>query len=148
MNVNVSVWMMILWLVNCYLVISSLFSKPRQFKVESDDKNEDSDEVVVASAIVTLVIGIIFIAISIWYLGAAASTVNNTLFTFFSAALIIATIIKIPKVLQLCSKVINKETIEPKKKELSALSLIKILHLIYFGYYVFTGISLFEVILK
>lgn len=148
MNVNVSVWMMILWLVNCYLVISSLFSKPRQFKVESDDKNEDSDEVAVASAIVTLVIGIIFIAISIWYLGAAASTVNNTLFTFFSAALIISTIIKIPKVLQLCSKVINKETIEPKKKELSALSLIKILHLIYFGYYVFTGISLFEVILK
>lgn len=148
MNVNVSVWMMILWLVNCYLVISSLFAKPRQFKVESDDKNEDSDEVAVVTAIIALVVGIVFIAISIWYLGAAASTVNNTLFTFFSAALIIATIVKIPKVLELCGKVINKEAIEPTKKGLSALILIKILHLVYFGYYIFTGISLFEVILK
>lgn len=148
MNANVSVWMMILWLVNCYMVISSLFSKPRQFKVESDDKNEASDEVAVVLSIVALVVGIVFIAIRIWYLGAAASTVNNTLFTLFSAALIIATIVKIPKVLQLCGKVANKETIKPTKKGLSALSLITILHLVYFGYYVFTGISLFDVILK
>ena len=56
MNANVSVWMMILWLVNCYMVISSLFSNPRQFKVESDDKNEASDEVAVVLSIVALVV--------------------------------------------------------------------------------------------
>ena len=60
MNANVSVWMMILWLVNCYMVISSLFSNPRQFKVESDDKNEASDEVAVVLSIVALVVGIVF----------------------------------------------------------------------------------------
>ena len=107
MNANVSVWMMILWLVNCYMVISSLFSNPWQFKVESDDKNEASDEVAVVLSIVALVVGIVFIAIRIWYLGAAASTVNNTLFTLFSAALIIATIVKIPKVLQLSNSIVS-----------------------------------------
>lgn len=144
---NVTVWMMILWLVNCYLVISNLFSKPRPIKFGSE-KNKDSDEIVEEVAIITLIMGLVFIVLSIWYLGAAAAVVKNTLFTFFSAVLIIATIIKIPKIIKLCGKIVNKETIEPSKKELSALSLIKILHLAYFGYYIFTGVSLFELVLK
>lgn len=146
MNVNVSVWMMILWLINCYIVISSFFSKTRSYKIESDDK--DSDEVATVAAIFTIVMGIAFIAISIWYLGAAASLVDNTLFTFFSAALIIATITRLPQIFKLSGKIINKEKIEPPKKELTVLSLIKILHLVYFGYYIFTGVSLFDVLLK
>lgn len=146
MNVNVSVWMMILWLINCYIVISSFFSKTRSYKIESDDK--DSDEVATVAAIFTIVMGIAFIAISIWYLGAATSLVDNTLFTFFSVALIIATITRLPQIFKLSGKIINKEKIEPPKKELTVLSLIKILHLVYFGYYIFTGVSLFDVLLK
>lgn len=143
---NVSVWMMILWLVNCYIVISGLFTKPRPIKFEPDSK--DSDEIIGGTIIVTLVMGIVFMVLSVWYLCASATVINHTLFTVFSAALIIATIMKIPKVLKLCGKIANKETVESSKNGLSALGLIKILHLAYFGYYVFTGVSLFDVFIK
>lgn len=140
---NVSVWMMILWLINCYIVISSLFSKPRPIKFDSED-----NDVVAGTAIVTLIMGVVFMVLSVWYLCASATIINHTLFTLFSAALIIVTIIKLPKLIVLTGKIASKQTIEPPEKGLSATRLVKILHLAYFGYYVFTGVSLFDVLLK
>ena len=138
---NVSIFTMILWLVISLLTIKGLFSpnKPAKLKKELDETVEATTFVVMT--VITLFISVL----NVWYLITSAVIINDVYFATCSAILVISTLSTIKKAFGITQKFLDGEEVDMPGK-LTVFLLLKILHLGYFGYYIFTGVSLIDLI--
>lgn len=139
---NVSVWTMMLWLIFSFWMVKSLFVSPKVDNSKMKDLDEDQTAV---AGLMILIIGIVMLGFNIWYLIASASIINNIYFTLLSAVSGIICICNMKNVFKIFQKTMNKEDVESKGRNWF-FAIIRIAQLIYFGYYIFTGVSLINLI--
>ena len=141
---HVSIWMIILWLLIFTITIKSFF---RKHSHRSQVVKKDMDEGLKGCVFwVKFFVVILLAIINVWYFIATAMEIGSTHFALLSAAMAIHTLYCIGPVLQRLAKWFNQEDLEEIKRRFTVIRLLKMCHLIYFGFYIVAGKSLLSMI--
>ena len=137
---HVSIWMIILWLLIFTITIKSFFRKHQVIKKDMDEGLKG------CVFFVNFFVVILLAIINVWYFIATAMEIGSTHFALLSAAMVIHTLCCIEPTLQRVAKWFNQEDLEEIKRRFIVTRLLKMCHLIYFGFYIVAGKSLLSMI--
>ena len=142
---HVSIWVMILWLLGCYGALKAIFSPPKTLKLGDKILAEDEAVVKIGAIIMVFVVWLLMMVLNTWYFVSSSIIIANVFFTLFSAIHIIWAFYSLGRMIRFVQKAL-KEGEATAENKTNIMLWLRLIHLAYFAYFIFTGVSLLDLI--
>lgn len=140
---EISMWLVITWALLLFWCIYNIIVKR---KLPERTEQPDQEHIGCASILLTGVL-MLYAGLNLYYLAGSATLIGTGVFAVWSAFLAVLMLVQVGKAIQWFGMFARNEKLKPRSRlKILLWSFPKLLHLMYFGLFILTDVSLTNMI--